>query len=175
MSNNPIVTILMEDGKKMTAELYPDKAPNTVNNFISLANKGFYDGLTFHRVIPGFMIQGGDPDGTGSGGPGYEIKGEFPSNGFPQNDLKHTAGVLSMARTNIPDSAGSQFFIMVAPAEHLDGDYAAFGQLTEGLDDAIAISRVLRSMWDDKPKKPVVIQSIRVDTQGVDYPEPETL
>ena len=174
MSNNPIVTILMEDGKKMTGSLYPDKAPNTVNNFISLANKGFYDGLTFHRVIPGFMIQGGDPEGTGSGGPGYEIKGEFPSNGFAQNDLKHAAGVLSMARTNIPDSAGSQFFIMVAPAEHLDGDYAAFGQLTEGLDDAIAISRVLRSMWDDKPKKPVVIQSIRVDTQGVDYPEPET-
>ena len=164
----------MEDGKKMTAELYPDKAPNTVNNFISLANKGFYDGLTFHRIIPGFMIQGGDPDGTGSGGPGYEIKGEFPSNGFAQNDLKHTAGVLSMARTNIPDSAGSQFFIMVAPAEHLDGDYAAFGQVIEGTDDAIAISRVPRNMWDDKPKKPVVIQSIRVDTRGVDYPEPDT-
>lgn len=174
MSSNPIVTILMEDGKKMIAELYPGKAPNTVNNFISLANKGFYDGLTFHRIIPGFMIQGGDPDGTGSGGPGYEIKGEFPSNGFTQNDLKHAAGVLSMARTNVPDSAGSQFFIMVAPAEHLDGDYAAFGQLTEGLDDAIAISRLPRNMWDDKPKKPVAIQSIRVDTQGIDYPEPET-
>ena len=174
MSNNPLATILMEDGKKMTAELYPDKAPNTVNNFISLANKGFYDGLTFHRIIPGFMIQGGDPEGTGSGGPGYEIKGEFPSNGFAQNDLKHAAGVLSMARTNIPDSAGSQFFITVAPAEHLDGDYAAFGQLTEGLDDAIAISRVPRNMWDDKPKKSVVIQSIRVDTRGIDYPEPET-
>ena len=174
MSNNPIVTILMEDGKKMTAELYPDKAPNTVNNFISLAGKGFYDGLTFHRVIPGFMIQGGDPEGSGSGGPGYEIKGEFASNGFPQNDLKHVTGVLSMARTNVPDSAGSQFFIMVAPAEHLDGDYAAFGQLIEGVDDAIAISRVSRSMWDNKPKKPVVIQSIRVDTQGVEYPEPET-
>ena len=174
MSSNPLVTILMEDGKKMTAELYPDKAPNTVNNFISLANKGFYDGLTFHRIIPGFMIQGGDPDGTGSGGPGYEIKGEFPSNGFAQNDLKHAVGVPSMARTNIPDSAGSQFFIMVAPAEHLDGDYAAFGQLTEGLDDAVAISRVPRSMWDDKPKKPVVIQSIRVDTRGIDYPDPQT-
>ncbi len=174
MSDHPIATILMEDGKKMTAELYPDKAPNTVNNFISLANKGFYDGLTFHRIIPGFMIQGGDPEGTGSGGPGYEIKGEFASNGFAQNDLKHVTGDLSMARTNVPDSAGSQFFIMVAPAEHLDGDYAAFGQVTEGVDDAIAISRVPRSMWDDKPKKPVVIQSIRVDTQGAEYPEPET-
>ncbi len=174
MSNYPIATILMEDGKKMTAELYPHKAPNTVNNFISLANKGFYDGLTFHRCIPGFMIQGGCPDGNGMGGPGYEIKGEFASNGFAQNDLKHTAGVLSMARTMVPDSAGSQFFIMVAPAEHLDGDYAAFGQVIEGVDDAVAISRVPRSMMDDKPKKPVVIQSIRVDTKGVDYPEPET-
>ena len=172
MSKYPIATILMEDGKKMTAELYPDKAPNTVSNFISLANKGFYDGLTFHRVIPGFMIQGGCPDGTGMGGPGYEIKGEFASNGFAQNDLKHTAGVLSMARTMAPDSAGSQFFVMVAPAGHLDGEYAAFGQVIEGVDDAIAISRVPRSMMDDKPKKPVVIQSIRVDTQGVDYPEP---
>ena len=175
MSKYPIATILMEDGKKMTAELYPDKAPNTVSNFISLANKGFYDGLTFHRVIPGFMIQGGCPDGTGMGGPGYEIKGEFASNGFAQNDLKHTAGVLSMARTMAPDSAGSQFFVMVAPAGHLDGEYAAFGQVIEGVDDAIAISRVPRSMMDDKPKKPVVIQSIRVDTKGVDYPEPETL
>ena len=174
MSSYPVATILMEDGQKMTAELYPDKAPNTVNNFISLANKGFYDGLTFHRVIPGFMIQGGDPEGTGSGGPGYEIKGEFASNGFTQNDLKHTTGVLSMARTNIPDSAGSQFFIMVADAGHLDGEYAAFGKVTEGADAAIAISRVQRNMWDDKPKKPVVIQSIRVDTQGVEYPEPET-
>ena len=146
-----------------------------ISGFFSLmANKGLYDGLTFHRIIPGFMIQGGDPEGTGSGGPGYEIKGEFASNGFAQNDLKHVTGVLSMARTNVPDSAGSQFFIMVAPAEHLDGDYAAFGQVTEGVDDAIAISRVPRSMWDDKPKKPVVIQSIRVDTQGAEYPEPET-
>ena len=170
--SNPIATILMEDGKKMTAELYPEKAPNTVNNFITLANKGFYDGLTFHRVIPGFMIQGGCPDGTGMGGPGYEIKGEFASNGFAQNDLKHATGVLSMARTMAPDSAGSQFFVMVAPAGHLDGEYAAFGQVIEGVDDAIAISRVPRSMMDDKPKKPVVIQSIRVDTQGVDYPEP---
>ena len=175
MSKYPIATILMVYSKTTTAELYTDKAPNTVSNFISLANKGFYDGLTFHRVIPGFMIQGGCPDGTGMGGPGYEIKGEFASNGFAQNDLKHTAGVLSMARTMAPDSAGSQFFVMVAPAEHLDGDYAAFGQILEGADDAIAISRVPRSMMDDKPKKPVVIQSIRVDTKGVDYPEPETL
>ena len=174
MSKYPIATILMEDGKKMTAELYPETAPNTVNNFISLIQKGFYDGLMFHRVIPGFMIQGGCPDGTGMGGPGYSIKGEFASNGFAQNDLKHTAGVLSMARTMAPDSAGSQFFVMVAPAEHLDGDYAAFGQVTEGVDDAIAISRVPRRMSDDKPKTPVVIQSIRVDTQGTEYPEPET-
>lgn len=172
--SNPVATILMEDGKKMTAELYPSKAPNTVNNFISLANKGFYDGLTFHRVIPGFMIQGGCPDGTGTGGPGYEIKGEFAQNGFSQNDLKHTTGVLSMARTMAPDSPGSQFFVMVAPAEHLDGAYAAFGQVIEGADDAIAISRVPRNMSDDKPKKPVVIQSIRVDTRGTDYPAPET-
>lgn len=171
MANKPIATILMADGRRMTAELYPEKAPNTVNNFITLANRGFYDGLTFHRVIPGFMIQGGCPEGTGMGGPGYEIKGEFASNGFTQNDLKHTTGVLSMARTGDPDSAGSQFFIMVAPAEHLDGDYAAFGQVIEGVEDAIAISRVPRNMWDDKPKQPVVIESIRVDTQGVEYPE----
>ena len=172
--DRPLVTITMEDGKVMTAELYPDKAPNTVNNFISLVKKGFYDGLTFHRVIPGFMIQGGDPEGSGMGGPGYEIKGEFASNGFPQNDLRHNTGVLSMARTMDPDSAGSQFFIMVAPATHLDGEYAAFGQIIDGTDDAIAISRVQRSMVNDKPKKPVVIQSIRVDTRGVEYPEPET-
>ncbi|MCI8811120.1 MAG: peptidylprolyl isomerase [Oscillibacter sp.] len=172
--SRPLVTITMEDGKIMTAELYPDKAPNTVNNFISLVKKGFYDGLTFHRVIPGFMIQGGCPDGNGMGGPGYEIKGEFASNGFAQNDLRHLTGVLSMARTEDPDSAGSQFFIMVAPAEHLDGAYAAFGQVIDGTDDAIAISRVQRNIWDDKPKKPVVIQSIRVDTRGIDYPEPET-
>ena len=172
--NNPLATILMEDGEKMTAELYPDKAPNTVRNFIALANKGFYDGLTFHRVIPGFMIQGGCPDGTGTGGPSYEIDGEFAANGFAQNDLKHTAGVLSMARTEAPNSAGSQFFIMVAPAEHLDGSYAAFGQVLEGQDTAVAISRVPRNMWDDRPKKPVVIQSIRVDTRGAEYPEPET-
>ena len=172
--SNPIVTITMEDGRVMKGELYPDKAPNTVNNFISLANKGFYDGLTFHRVIPGFMIQGGCPQGTGMGGPGYEINGEFSANGFRQNDLKHTLGVLSMARTMAPNSAGSQFFVMVAPAPHLDGQYAAFGQVTEGTDVAIDISRVQRNMMNDKPKKDVVIQSIRVDTQGVEYPEPET-
>ena len=172
--SNPIVTITMEDGRVMTGELYPDKAPNTVNNFISLANKGFYDGLIFHRVIPGFMIQGGCPNGNGMGGPGYEINGEFSANGFRQNDLKHTLGVLSMARTMAPNSAGSQFFIMVAPAPHLDGQYAAFGQITEGADIAVDISRVPRNMMNDKPKKDVVIQSIRVDTQGAAYPEPET-
>ena len=172
--SSPIVTITMEDGRVMKGELYPDKAPNTVNNFISLANKGFYDGLTFHRVIPGFMIQGGCPNGNGMGGPGYEINGEFAANGFRQNDLKHTLGVLSMARTMAPNSAGSQFFIMVAPAPHLDGQYAAFGQITEGTDVAVDISRVQRSMMNDKPKKPVVMQSVRVDTQGVDYPAPET-
>ena len=172
--SNPIATITMADGRVMKAELYPEKAPNTVNNFISLANKGFYDGLIFHRVIPGFMIQGGCPEGTGMGGPGYEINGEFSANGFRQNDLKHTLGVLSMARTMAPNSAGSQFFIMVAPAPHLDGQYAAFGQVTDGADIAIDISRVPRNMRNDKPKKDRVIASIRVDTQGVDYPEPET-
>ena len=172
--SNPIATITMADGRVMTAELYPEKAPNTVNNFISLANKGFYDGLIFHRVIPGFMIQGGCPNGNGMGGPGYQIKGEFAAAGFSQNDLKHTTGVLSMARTMAPHSAGSQFFIMVAPAPHLDNQYAAFGQVTEGADIAIDISRVPRNMMNDKPKKDVVIASIRVDTQGVEYPEPET-
>ena len=174
MSKNPIATITMADGRVMKAELYPEKAPNTVNNFISLANKGFYDGLIFHRVIPGFMIQGGCPNGNGMGGPGYEINGEFAANGFQQNDLVHTTGVLSMARTMAPNSAGSQFFIMVAPAPHLDGQYAAFGQVFEGADIAIDISRVQRNMMNDKPKKDVVIQSIRVDTQGVEYPAPET-
>ena len=169
---NPIVTITMENGTVMTGELYPDKAPNTVANFISLANKGFYDGLIFHRVIPGFMIQGGCPQGNGTGGPGYDIRGEFSGNGFTLNDLKHTTGGLSMARAMHPDSAGSQFFIMVAPAPHLDGQYAAFGQVTEGVEEAIRISEVPTD-WNDKPKTPVVIQSIRVDTQGVDYPEPK--
>ena len=168
----PIVTITMENGAAMTGELYPDKAPNTVANFISLANSGFYDGLIFHRVIPGFMIQGGCPNGNGMGGPGYDIRGEFAGNGFPQNDLKHTTGVLSMARAMHPDSAGSQFFIMVAPAPHLDGQYAAFGQVTDGVEEAIRISEVPTDR-SDKPTTPVVIKSIRVDTQGVDYPEPK--
>ena len=171
---NPIVTIEMESGAVMSGELYPEIAPNTVNNFIALANSGFYDGVVFHRVIPGFMIQGGDPDGNGTGGPGYEIKGECSTNGF-KNDLKHTLGVLSMARTMIPDSAGSQFFIMVADAPHLDGQYAAFGKITENAQAAVDISRVNRNMYNDMPKKPQVIKTIRVDTQGVDYPEPEKM
>lgn len=172
--SNPTVTITLENGQAMTGELYPEKAPNTVNNFISLANSGYYDGLTFHRVIPGFMIQGGCPDGTGMGGPGYEIRGEFSGNGFERNDLKHTLGVLSMARSMHPDSAGSQFFIMVGAAPHLDGQYAAFGQVIDGTDHAISISRTPRSMMDDRPKKPVVIQSVKVNTHGVDYPAPQT-
>ena len=174
MAQNPIVTFEMENGGKMVAELYPEVAPNTVNNFISLVQSGFYNGLIFHRVIPGFMIQGGCPNGNGMGGPGYEIDGEFAANGFRENDLVHTTGVLSMARTMAPNSAGSQFFIMVAPAPHLDGQYAAFGQVTEGVEIAIDISRVPRNMMNDKPKKDVVIQSIRVDTQGVEYPDPIT-
>ena len=173
MAQNPIVTIEMENGGVIKAELFPEVAPNSVNNFISLIQKGFYDGLIFHRCIPGFMIQGGCPQGTGMGGPGYSIKGEFTGNGF-QNDLAHDRGVLSMARAMNPNSAGSQFFIMVAPAPHLDGQYAAFGQVTEGADIAVDISRVPRNMMNDKPKKDVVIQSVRVDTQGVEYPEPET-
>ena len=150
MSNqNPIVTIEMENGDIMKAELYPEIAPNTVNNFISLIKKGYYDGVIFHRVIPGFMIQGGDPDGTGMGGPGYSIKGEFTHNGF-KNDLKHTPGVLSMARTMIPDSAGSQFFIMHETSPHLDGEYAAFGKLVEGLEVVDKIARV-KTDYSDRP------------------------
>ena len=171
MSNYPIATILMEDGKKMTAELYPHKAPNTVNNFISLANKGFYDGLTFHRCIPGFMIQGGCPDGTGMGGPGYAIKGEFSKNGF-QNDLIHDRGVLSMARANNPNSAGSQFFIMVDKAPHLDGSYAAFGKVIEGMETADAIVSG-KTDWQDRPRQKQVMKKVTVDTFGTDYPEPE--
>ena len=171
---NPVVTITMADGRVMKAELYPDKAPNTVNNFISLASKGFYNGLTFHRVIPGFMIQGGCPEGTGMGGPGYEIDGEFSANGFRQNDLVHETGVVSMARTMAPNSAGSQFLIMVAPAPHLDGQYAAFGKVLEGAEVAIDISRVPRDMRTDQPKTPVVIESVQIDTQGVSYPAPQT-
>ena len=173
MAQNPIVTFEMENGDIMTAELYPEVAPNTVNNFISLVKAGFYNGLIFHRVIPDFMIQGGDPEGVGIGGPGYSIKGEFARNGV-KNDLKHTRGVLSMARSMMPNSAGSQFFIMVDDAPHLDGQYAAFGKITEGEQIAIDISRVQRNMMNDKPKKDVVIGSIRVDTLGEEYPAPET-
>jgi len=169
--SNPTFTITMENGGVMTGELYPDKAPNSVNNFIALAQSGFYNGLTFHRVIPGFMIQGGCPKGTGTGGPGYSIKGEFSQNGF-QNDLLHTKGVLSMARTMDPDSAGSQFFIMVDDAPHLDGGYAAFGKVIEGLDTADAIVSV-KTDYNDRPKKEQKMKKVTVDTQGVDYPAPE--
>ena len=168
----PIATIKVKDFGVIKAELYPDKALNTVNNFISLANLGFYDGLIFHRVIEGFMNQGGDPDGIGTGGPGYSIKGEFSNNGYTKNDLKHTAGVLSMARSNDPDSAGSQFFIMAEEAPHLDGDYAAFGKVTEGMDVVEAINSV-ETDRNDKPLKDVVIESITVDTKGVDYKAPD--
>jgi peptidyl-prolyl cis-trans isomerase B (cyclophilin B) len=161
----------MENGGIMKAELYPQIAPNTVNNFISLIQKGFYDGVIFHRVIPGFMIQGGDPQGTGIGGPGYEIKGEFNSNGF-QNNLKHSRGVLSMARTMVPDSAGSQFFVMVADAPHLDGEYAAFGKVIEGIEVADEIVSVRRD-WNDKPRQKQMMKKVTVDTFGVEYPEPE--
>ena len=171
MAQNPIVTIEMESGNTIKAELYPTVAPNTVNNFLSVIKKGFYDGTIFHRVIPGFMIQGGDPDGSGMGGPGYAIKGEFTANGF-QNDLQHTKGVLSMARTMDPNSAGSQFFIMVADAPHLDGQYASFGMVIEGQEEADRIVGVKRN-WSDKPKKPEVMKKVTVETFGVDYPEPE--
>ena len=168
---NPIVTITMENGDVMKAELYPDLAPNTVNNFISLVKKGFYDGVIFHRVIKGFMIQGGDPDGTGMGGPGYSIKGEFAHNGF-DNPLKHTEGVLSMARAMHTDSAGSQFFIMHRTSPHLDGEYAAFGQVFEGLE---IVNKIAETATDymDRPKETQRIASMTVDTQGVEYPEPE--
>lgn len=168
---NPIVTFTMENGDVIKAELYPEIAPNTVNNFISLVKKEFYDGLIFHRVINGFMIQGGCPDGTGMGGPGYDIKGEFAYNGFT-NDLKHTEGVLSMARAMHPDSAGSQFFIMHKTSPHLDGQYAAFGKVTEGMDvvDKIAECAV---DYNDRPLETQRMKSVTVDTMGVDYPEPE--
>lgn len=170
---NPIVTIEMENGKVIKAELYPEIAPNTVNNFISLVKKGFYDGLIFHRVIPGFMIQGGDPEGTGVGGPGYEIRGEFTANGF-QNDLNHTRGVLSMARTMAPDSAGSQFFIMTEDSPHLDGQYASFGMVLEGMDAADEIVNTPRD-WHDRPRAKQMMKKVTVETFGVEYPEPETL
>ena len=162
---NPIVTIEMQ-------ELYPEKAPNTVNNFIALANGGFYDGLTFHRVIEGFMIQGGDPAGVGTGGPGYTIKGEFAINGFKNNNLKHERGVLSMARAMNPNSAGSQFFIMHKNASYLDGQYAAFGKVCEGIENVDKIASVATD-YNDKPKEPQVMKKVRVETFGVNYPKPE--
>lgn len=171
MAQNPIVTIEMNNGDIMKAELYPEIAPNTVNNFISLVKKGYYDGIIFHRVISGFMIQGGDPEGTGVGGPGYSIKGEFSGNGF-QNDLKHTKGVLSMARTMMPNSAGSQFFIMHETSPHLDGQYAAFGQVTEGLDVIDKIAAVATD-YRDKPLEEQMMKKVTVETFGEDYPEPE--
>lgn len=170
---NPIVTFEIDGFGTIKAELYPEIAPNTVNNFVSLVSKGFYDGVIFHRVIEGFMIQGGDPDGTGMGGPGYSIHGEFQYNGFA-NSLKHTAGVLSMARSMMPNSAGSQFFIMHKDAPHLDGQYAGFGKVIEGMDvvDKIATTD---TNFQDRPLSPVVMTKVTVDTQGVDYPEPTKL
>ena len=173
MAQNPIVTIEMEDGGKIVAELYPDLAPISVNNFISLVKKGFYDGLIFHRVISGFMIQGGDPQGIGIGGPGYSIRGEFAANGV-KNDLSHKRGILSMARAQDPNSAGSQFFIMHADGDFLDGQYAAFGQVTDGMDvvDRIAATKTDRR---DMPKEEQRMKKVTVETFGVDYPEPEKL
>ena len=173
MAQNPIVTITMANGEVMKAELYPEIAPNTVNNFISLVKKGYYDGLIFHRVIAGFMIQGGCPNGNGMGGPGYSIKGEFSQNGF-KNTLKHTEGVLSMARAMNPNSAGSQFFIMHQNSPHLDGQYAAFGKLVEGLDVVDSIAQV-GTDWSDRPMVPQIIESMTVETFGSEYPEPEKM
>ena len=169
-TKNPIGTFEMENGHTFRAELYPEIAPNTVNNFLSLVNKGFYDGLIFHRVIRGFMIQGGDPDGVGTGGPGYHIKGEFDGNGFP-NELKHSRGVLSMARAWNPDSAGSQFFVMHADAPHLDGQYAAFGKVIEGLETVDEIASV-RTDRQDRPLEPQKIKKVTSETFGVEYPQP---
>ncbi len=173
-ASHPVVTIEMEDGGIIKAELYPEVAPNTVNNFISLIHQGFYDGTIFHRVVPGFMIQGGDPDGTGKGGPGYSIAGEFTANGFT-NNLTHTAGVLSMARTPAMDTAGSQFFIMAADSPHLDGQYASFGKVTEGQDVVDAIVNLSRDTETDRPDQPPVMKKVTVDTLGVTYPEPEKI
>ena len=173
MAQNPVVTITMANGDVMKAELYPEIAPNTVNNFISLVKKGYYDGLIFHRVIAGFMIQGGCPNGNGMGGPGYSIKGEFSQNGF-KNTLKHTEGVLSMARSMMPNSAGSQFFIMHQNSPHLDGQYAAFGKVTEGLDVVDKIAQV-GTDWQDRPMVPQIIESMTVETFGETYPEPEKM
>ncbi len=171
MKKNPVITITMADEKVIKAELYPDIAPNTVNNFVSLVKQGFYDGLIFHRVINGFMIQGGCPNGTGMGGPAYSIKGEFEINGF-KNDLKHTEGVLSMARSQAPNSAGSQFFIMHKNSPHLDGSYAAFGKVVEGQD---VVNEIAETATDpmDRPISPQTIKSMVVDTHGEEYPEPE--
>lgn len=173
MAKNPIVTFHMKNGDEIQAELYPEIAPISVNNFISLINKKFYDGLIFHRVIKGFMIQGGCPEGTGMGGPGYSIKGEFSQNGV-ENNLKHTEGVLSMARTMIPDSAGSQFFIMHKDAPHLDGQYAAFGKVIKGMDVVDKIAETATD-WNDRPREDQIMETVTVDTFGVDYPEPEKL
>ena len=171
MKNNPVVTIEMENGGVMKVELYPETAPNTVANFISLVEKGFYNGTIFHRVIPGFMIQGGDPEGTGMGGPGYRIKGEFTANRF-QNDLKHTKGVISMARSGHPDSAGSQFFIMVDDAPHLDGQYASFGKVIEGIEVADQIVSVATN-YSDRPLEEQSMRSVTVETFGETYPQPK--
>jgi len=169
--SNPIVTIEMEDGGIIKAELYPDIAPQSVRNFVHLVQQGFYDGLIFHRVISGFMIQGGDPDGNGTGGPGYHIYGEFRQNGF-DNRLKHTRGVLSMARAMMPNSAGSQFFLMHADAPHLDGGYAAFGKVTEGMEVVDRIASV-RTGRNDRPLEPQVMKKVTVETFGEEYPEPK--
>ena len=166
---NPIVTIEMESGKTIKMELYPEIAPNTVANFVSLASKGYYDGLIFHRVIPGFMIQGGDPTGTGMGGPGYTIKGEFARNGYRENTLRHTRGVISMARSGMPNSAGSQFFIMHADAPHLDGSYAAFGKVTDGIETVDAIASV-RTGMQDRPVEEQKMRKVTVETFGKEYP-----
>lgn len=171
MSQNPVITIEMENGDIIKAELYPEIAPNTVNNFLSLVNKGFYNGLIFHRVIEGFMIQGGCPEGSGMGGPGYSIKGEFTQNRF-KNDLKHTKGVLSMARSMHPNSAGSQFFIMHRVSPHLDGSYAAFGKVIEGMDVVNKIATT-DTDYNDKPIEPQVMKSVTAETFGMEYPEPE--
>ena len=168
---NPIVTFEMQNGKTFKAELYPDKAPNTVNNFVSLVKKGFYDGIIFHRVIAGFMIQGGDPTGTGTGGPGYHIKGEFSSTGFKQNDLAHERGVLSMARAQHPNSAGSQFFVMHDDADYLDGQYAAFGKVIEGMETVDEIAET-KTDWGDRPYEEQKMKTVTVDTFGVEYAEP---
>lgn len=173
MAQNPVVTITMENGDVIKAELYPDTAPVSVNNFISLINKNFYDGLIFHRVIRGFMIQGGDPEGTGMGGPGYSIKGEFAANGF-ENSLKHTEGVLSMARSMAPDSAGSQFFIMHKNAPHLDGSYAAFGKVIEGMENVNKIAETATD-YSDRPLEDQRMKSVTVETFGVTYPEPDKI